>query len=661
MGLKTQPKIFDSFRGGRYTRNNLIKISDDHCLIANQIFFPGDGIAHKRPGYTPVITGLGFNAVRIFDFRRQSDQQQFIILAGGGTIAWMRANGTQLTVLSNTEDPNAVWDFATNTFGLYGSNGIKAYRFVDTGNGLLTKFNWGIQAPTTAPTLGFNAGSLTLSQGRQYAYSFVSKWTDAEGTLRIHVGPPSPLTGTTGPQLNEVVNLSQFQISPDAQVTHLWIWATNDTPLNTTSVLYFLAEITNGTTTYGDTLPDTSLDTTRQIPYNNFAPPAASIIREFQGRFALSGIAGKPDLVQGTGLEEIQLGIPQETAPPSIFFNVPGGIKKVSGLQEFNQTLNVGTEGFWSQVTGLSAETFQENDNIFSPGPAGKDLVASTPSWLIYVSKDKKLWAWNGYNEPFEVSWKIARADGSQQLSMESITDAQLANGQLRWFTYGRYNLVILAVSSQNNNYFDWFQLWDISVLTAPAGPFGALTKDGNLLGAAEGDMFPSDHMIGLSINSDAKGGAGVLVGSTLYLYLADNAGNVYRWPDGFLDNGQTYGPVVGSEFTDCDAPDVNKRFRWMDGYTSRADAATEFTAAAIASNGVMIDRTAPYGLTVGPQPSVGSLKNVDPSVFRAKLEAPGTASGKFMRWFVDFPLDDQDGELYKVSVVWSPIGKDTR
>lgn len=647
--LNTEPKIFDSFRGGRYTRNNLVKISDDHCLVANNIFFPGDGIAHKRPGYTLVAQGLDFNPVKIYDFQRQSDFQQFIILAGGGTLAWMRSNGAQLTVLSNTEDVAAVWDFATNDFGLYGSNGVNKYRFIDTGDGLLTKFNWGITAPAQAPSFTFAAGSLTLQQGRQYAFSWVSKWTDALGVTRVHVGPPSPLSGTTGPQLNEVINLANLQASADAQVTHLWIWSTNDTPENTTSVLYFLAEIANGVMTFGDTIPDTSLDTTRQIPYDNGPPPAASIIKEFQSRFALSGIAGKPDLVQGTGLEEIQLGIPQETAPASVFFNVPGGIKKVSGLEEFNQQLMIGTEDFWSQVSGLSAETFQENDNILTPGPAGKDLLVKTPIWFCWLSKDKKLWAWNGYGDAFEVSFKIARADGSQQLSMESIKDTQLANGQLRWYTLGRFNLVILLISTQNDGHFDWFQLWDVSVLSAPAGPAGATTKDGNLLGAAEGDMFPSDPIVG---------SGNVKVGKAEYLFIADSAGNIYRWPDGFTDNGKLFAPVIGSEFSDCDAPGMKKRFRWMDCETSRADAAEVFGAAAIASNGVMLDRQQPYACPVGP---AFAPEGTDPSVFRAKLEQKGTAVGKYIRWFVEWPLDDQDGELYKNTVEWSPLGKDTR
>lgn len=648
--LATEDKVFDSFRGGRYTRNNLVRVSDDHCLVANQIIFPGDGIAHKRPGYT-LVMNLGFNATRISDFQRQSDGKQFIIYAGSGKIAYANADGSGLAILSSGEDATAPWSFATNTFGLYASNGIKAYRFIDTGNGLLTKRNWGIQAPAAAPTFTFAAGTLTLQSGRQYAFSWVSKWTDSLGTQRVHVGPPSPLTGTTGPQLLEVVNLANLAASADPQITHLWVWATNDTPFNTTSVLYFLTELANGTTTFGDSTPDTSLDVSRQIPYENFAPSAAGIITEFQGRFALSGIAGKPDLVQGTGLEEISLGIPQETAPPSVSFNVPGGIKSVAAMKVFNQTLMLSTPQFWFQVTGFSAETFQENDNIFSPGAAGMDLICVTPTWLAWVSPDKKVWAWNGAGDPIEVSWKIARADGSTQLSMENISDAQLENGQLRWYSFGTYSVLALFISTQNNAYFDWCQLWDVSVLSAPTGPMGSTTKDGMLMGAAEGDAFFSDQIIGTG---------NVLVGNAEYLYLADNAGNVYRWPDGFTDNGQFYYPAIGSEFSDGDAPGLIKRNRWLDALTSRIDAATSFQASALASDGINIS-VDPYALEItGPIP--GSDRSApDPTTFRAKLERKGTSVGRWLRWWVEFPGDDQDAKLYEVQWKFSIVGKDTR
>lgn len=648
MALKTGDKAFNSFRGGRYTRSNLTNISDDHVLIANQVMFPGDGIAHKRPGYTLVAAALGFNPKRIFDFARQTDLKQFVILQGGGKIAWIPAAGGIPTIIAQGEDANLEWDFSTNTFGLYGSNGLKAYRWVDTGGGALTKFNWGIQPPVSAPSVSTIAGTLTLTAGRQYAFSYVSKWTDSLGVTRVHVGPPSALSPSTNAVANVVVLLQNLLASADPQVTHIWIWSTNDTPFNTTSVLFFNAEIVNGTTSYGDSLQDTSLDTTRQAPYENFPVPAANILFDFQGRIVLSGIPGRPDLVQATGLEEVVLGIPQETAPPSVFFNVPGGIKKVTGGKTFNETLMISTSQFWFSVSGLDAQTFSENDNIFQPGAAGKDLIVVTPAWLAWLGSDKKLWAWNGSGEPLEISWKIAKSDGSQQLSMEAISDATLAGGKLLWHSFGRYNFIILLCSSQNNNYYDWCQLWDVSVLTGPAGPMGAITKDGMLLGAAEGDAFFADSIIGAG---------NVLVGNTPYVFLADSAGNLYRFPDGFTDNGKLYGPVVGSEYTDGDAPGIVKRWRWMDVITSRIDAAAACGASAIASDGVQIDAL-PYTLVVTPLPA---QYGTDPTTFRAKLEAKGSAVGRYMRWFVELPVDDQDSELLKVEVKFSPVGKDSR
>lgn len=640
-----QAKVHDSFRGGRFTRSNIAKISDDHLLVANQLIFIGDGALHKRPGYT-LVRNVGFNVQKIFDFRRQIDANQFVILAGSGQIAYLDALGRNAPInLVAAEDPVARWQFATNVFGLYGSNGVNAYRFVDVG-GVLTKFKWGIAAPAAAPTLTFAAGTLSSTWGWQYAYSWVSKWTDAQGVTRVHVGPPSPISASTGVITNQLVNVGNLAspVPADAQVTHLWIWRTNDTPFNTTSILYFVSEVAVGTASYADALQDTSLDITRIIPYNNFAPPAASIIFEFQGRFVLAGIPGAPDLVQATGLEEVSLGIPQETAPKSIFFNVPGGIKKVSAGCEFNESAMIATELGWTQSTGFSAESFTQRDFVIKPGCAGPKLVCTTPIWMAYVGPDKKIWAWNGQHDPVEVSWKIARADGSSQLSMESIDATQLANGELRWYSFGRYNLLALLVSTQPNlGYFDWCQLWDCSILTGPAGPYGELTKDGRLLGAAESDAFFSDHI--------AHAGD-VLVGSKAYLWLADTAGNLFRWPDGWTDNGTQYLPVAGSEFSDCDLPEFQKRFHFMDVRTSNQAAKDAYQASALAADGVNIEAV-PYALPVGAMPS---QDGGDPTCFRAKMGIKGVSTGRFVRWFIEFPASDQGEKVYQAAVKWAPV-----
>ncbi len=648
-------KTWQSFSGGRYTRSNLVAVSEDHVLIARDVIFPGDGIGHKRPGYTKISAAAAFAGVTsAFDFHRQSDGAQFLILAGSGKLGYIPiAPGGQLgayVALSTTENPAGVFQFATNNFACYCSNGFAAYRLIDTGNGGLTLRNWGIQAPAAAPTISSSAGTLTIVNGFQYAYSFVAKWTDSQGTQRVHVGPPSPLSASTGPLTSVLVQLSALANSPDPQVTHIWIWRTNDTPFNTTSVLFFLAEITDGTSSYGDALADTSLDTTRQIPYDNQPAPAGGILAEYQQRIAVSGIAGKPDLVQASGLEEVALGIPQESFPSFVFFNVPGGSKAVSGMKPFDQQLMIGSVADWFDVTGISAETFQEYDNIFKPGPVGKKAILVTPTWMVWLGVDRKLWAWSGQGQPIEVSWKIARADGSDQLSMESIDVAQLANAELRWYSFGRYNFVLAFVASQpNSGYYDWCQLWDVSVLASPQGPFGNLSADGKLMGAAESDAFFTDKICAT---------CDLLLGNEPFIALIDLAGNVYRWPDGFTDNGYPYEPVMGSEYSDLDGPDLVKRMRWADVKTSRLDAKDVFEFAAVVGDGVGLDVPKPVNCPVGPVPA---QYGITPTTFRAKLEQRGTAIGRLLRWFITFPQDEFDAEVYQVLVKFSIVGKDPR
>jgi len=636
-------KTWDSFRGGRYTRANLEEISDDHCLIANNMIFPGDAVAHKRPGYT-LVKALPFTPKRIYDFHRQSDSRQLVILAGSGQLAYMNNDGSGYVLLSGAEDANALWDFAKNIFECYGTNGKASYRLVDVG-GVMTKWNWGLAAPGAAPAISVGSGSLNLTYGRQYAFSYVSKWTDSTGTQRVHVGAPSPLSASSGAVTSGVPTLTGLTASTDPQVTHIWIWSTNDTPFNTTSVLYFAAEITNGTTSWGDTLLDTSLDNTRQIPYDNQPAPLAQKLIEFQQRIVALGIPGKPDLVQFSGLEETPLGIPQQSWPLKAFFNVPGGIRALTGGEVFNQALMLGTSDFWFQITGLSSETFAENDNLISPGPAGWRLTCVFGGWLIWLSVDRKLWAWNGAGEPVEVSWKISRRDGSGMLAMEDLSSSQLASCELRAYSFGRYSVIVLcAQTSANPGYFDWVSLWDVSALAGPAGPFGAMTKDGRLMTSAESDMFPSHQLVT---------SACVLVGVTPYLFLADSNGNVYRWPDGFSDAGVNYTPQLGSEFSDLDEPDILKRMRTLDVKTSRQDAIGAFSVQAVASDGPNL-AAALLNLPVRALPAP---QGIDPTCLRAYLEQTrGASFGRLLRWMLNFPTDANDAEVFALTAKFTPI-----
>jgi hypothetical protein len=120
-----------------------------------------------------------------------------------------------------------------------------------------------------------------------------------------------------------------------------------------------------------------SLDTTRQIPYDNVAPPAASIIREYRA-LRLAGIAGKPDLVQGTGLEEIDLRHPARNRAHLGVFQRARRDQENFSRGGSSTTLMLSTEDFWFQVKGFRPKPSRKTTTSFQPGAAGKDLVCKT-------------------------------------------------------------------------------------------------------------------------------------------------------------------------------------------------------------------------------------------------------------------------------------------
>jgi hypothetical protein len=611
-------------------------MSDEHCLIAENIMFLGDGQTHRAPGYTKVAS-LGSQIDRIYDFQRDLDQKQFVMVNHGGQIGWIPAIGGAESVLASGE--TAPFAFAKNVFVAYASNGIKSYRFVDKG-GTLTKYKWGIDAPATAPAISLVSGSLSLVHGRQYVRCYVSKYTDSTGVERMHIGAPSPISAHTGPTTNKTVQLSSLDPSPDPQVTHQWIFGTADTPEDTTSAYYFAAEIGNTTSSWGDTLADSQLDTTQQAPFENFPAPAAELLVEYQSRIVAGRIAGAPNLVQLSAFEEVDLGIPQEAWPPSLAFPIPGGAQEVSGMCVFNEALMIGTPDFWFRVRGSSAADFQKQDSFIAPGPVGPKAVCVTPTHMVWVGNDKKVYAWDGAGLPVEISADIRKptSANSSVFSMQDLDDSQLANCEVRWYSRGQYSTVVVLGSTQNSDVFDWIQLWD-------ANSIGQQLSDGSINLLAETDFFPTHNMTasGLVEQSNAK-----------YLFVGDDNGNLYRWPDGYTHDGTAVANQFGHIWTDFSLPEVRKRFFFLDFYTNRNDAADAWQVYALASDGPQ-SSAALIQLDVKPLPS---SHGVDPTAARALLTVPKCSIGRVLRVLFVGPQDAADASILRYSVSFKPLSQ---
>jgi len=629
------------FKGKKITVN-LADAEPGTLLSAKNVMILSDGMLRRAPGYTKVVT-VGSGPIKAYyDFQRNVDQKQFVFVQSGSEIYYMNADGTGLTLISTGE--TGTHQFVMNSFAAYSSDGTTAWRYVDVG-GTLTKYQWGITAPTTAPGYSLGAGTLTLTWGRTYVYCFVSKYTDSLGIQRVSVSAPSPISAHTGPIANQVVSLSTLAVSSDPQVNYKWIFEVSDSPLNTSATYYLAAEIPNSQTSWGDTLTDDALDTARLAPFDNNPAPPSPILSEFQNRV----VAMNGSQFRLSGYGEITLGIPEESWPLSLFFNVPSGKRTISGgmALQSGTMLVVGTQEYWFNYTGYDASTFAEQDKIASPGPAGPRALVMTPQGLMYLAANQSLRIWNGNpGEAASISDDLCKKL-TGTYSMEDIDPAHIADSQLFWYDYGPMNMLVAFVrtSDYGGTGFNWMQMWSFTNQTREtSGMYGSGSGlYSQLTGVYQTDKFPV-------ANITAAGSVDVGFSGQNFIYMGDASGNVYRWPDGFTDDGN---PEENLAQLAWGLPNEGKsRFYWADLVTDRSDSATSFEVYAATADAPDQSIT-PTKLSVQQLPSP---VNESSFAIRASMNAPGCATGKYVSLWVAFPNDDTDAVLSKVTLASRPL-----
>jgi hypothetical protein len=629
------------FQGKKITVN-LAESEAGTLLSAKNVMVLSDSQLRRAPGYT-LVTQIGPGPINaVWDFQRDVDNTQFVFVQSGAQIWVMNADGTSPRQLTSGE--TGTHQFVSNSFIAYSSDGTNAWRYVDVG-GVLTKYKWGITAPITAPAISKSAGTLTLTYGRRYVYCYVSKYTDSLGIQRVSISAPSPLSVHTGPVASQVVTLSAMARSTDAQVNYIWIFATSDSPSDTSATYYFAAEITNGTTSWGDTLMDSALDQTRLAPFDNNPAPPAPILGSFQNRI----VTGNGSLIQLSGYSEITLGIPEEAWPTSLFFNVPSGKRTISAIMSLKQgtILAIGTQDYWYAYTGYDASTFTEQDRVASPGPAGSRALTMTPIGLMFLGANQSLRVWTGSEgEAASISDDQAKKL-TGTYAMDDIDPAHIASSQLVWYDYGPVDMLVgfVRTSDYQGNGFNWMQLWSFANQTREtSGQYGSGSGlYAQMTGVYQTDKLPTDGIT-------AAGSVDVGFAGVDYVYMGDTAGNVYRWPDGFLDNAN---PYIGIAQLAWHLPNEgNSRYYWVDILTDRQDAKDAFQVYAVTSD-------APDQGLIPKQLSLQNIpspKGQSGQTIRASLNADGVATGKYISVSIQFPQDNQDAVIRKIVLASRPI-----
>lgn len=644
------PATMSSFMG-KNTSQNLTDAIPGTLLSAKNMLVLADNQLRRAPGYT-LVSKIGTGPIYSqFDFERNVDQKQFLMTQSGSQLIVSNIDGSNQVVLSDGES-SAEYMWVQNSFNCYGSNGVNAWRFVDNA-GILTKYQWGISAPATAPAISLSPGTLTLTFGRTYVYCYVSIYTDSIGVQRVHIGPPSPISAATGPVSSQIVELSDIISSTDPQVNWIWIFETSDSPINTSATFFFAAQIPNTQTSYGDALLDTDLDQTRVAPFDNNPAPPSPILTSFQS----SIVAVAVDQIRLSGTDIITLGIPEEAWPLSLFFNIPSGSREATAAISPDQgnSLVVDTADSKFRYTGYDASTFTEQDNIASPGSIGKWAQTKTPFGTAFLSQSQRLWLWNASvagSTPTEISGDIAQAYVGTY-GMEDLSIADLPSSRLLWYSYGKVHF--LAVMCRTNDAPDpnlnLIQLWSIPVKGSQSQ--GQITGSSSFYNQI-GGIFQTDKIPLTSMTS----GTTVRVGNQPFLLLGDAAGNVYRFPDSFQDNGIPYLSNFSSPWSLLGS-EAKKRFYWMDFWVQSPESllvaggplANFHVYAATSESAEDPPNWIECQLQLVPAPN-------DPSQYaiRANLQAKGLNTGRYIRFTTSFPQDNNDEILLKAIVWFAPI-----
>lgn len=634
-------KLYRDFSAGRFTAMSVIDPVQAAALITRNVVLFGDGIVRKRNGYSLVVRQVALVLQGIFYFLRQADQKAMVLNKFNQYLVMDNVDGTGGLTLTTGLNANTIPTWATNSFEWFMHDSNIALVGYNNGSSEVI-FAHGLATRLTAPTLAFPAGALTLKYGRQYVVCDVVKWTDNAGVARLHIGAPSPISAHTGQQTAKTPTLSAMTATGN-RVTHKWIFATLDSPANSTSTFFFAAEITDATTSWGDTLSDAQLDTTRQAPWDNLPPPIGGFVFEYNNRLVVL----KGNRAYVSAYEETDLGIKQESFPAWLFFEVPGGDKNLTAGLTFDSMCLLSTTDFWFGFSGTNASNFKKQDRIMSPGCVGKRAFCVTPSHIVWLADDKQLYAWNGGDSaPVKLSTAIQFGqtgfNAAIQPSMSDIVDSELSNASVVYYSNGKSHFILVAacITGGTAGTYNWIGMYDVSKIAAAAATQNALSSP--LPAPSICDMFPSHAITSLCVVKP-------------YVYMGDVNGFKYKWPDAavFKDAGVSVPNQFGHVWQDGDDPELQKTWKNIDIFTNRQDAKTAFAVSVVASDSANMSK-ALTNLTLQDYPNPSASDPVDPTAARALINR----TGKYLRAVVTFPFDDTDAQLYGYSVEGRALNK---
>lgn len=368
----------------------------------------------------------------------------------------------KIPITASAVDIHMAYSRSTAYFTDGFDSGIKWDGSIGSPNAPVSK--WGIVSPVVAPTIAsLSSGLVTLVSGRGYFYVFRNSTTGHMSDLSPFsvVGSPAA-PGTTGPITNQEIHLSNIQSAPspaDSQVDKIWILATADGGDET--LLYFVAEINIGTTTYIDNTPELTLlnnNVVQETDINgnligvadNTPPPTAGQLTiKHQGRIFISKNAvlycskNLQELTTSTGLIAGKF---EEAWPFTNQFDLSDNAEVITSLVSDGITLYIGTPQHIYRLNGDSPVDFQFQQIAFNEaGVVQQDAIDvvyanGNPSGCVWMTPDRRI-IHSDFNTYSEIGGPI-------QDLLNRIPDGNLPYVHTTFYSRGEYDLCTVQFST---------------------------------------------------------------------------------------------------------------------------------------------------------------------------------------------------------------------
>lgn len=323
---------------------------------------------------------------------------------------------------------------------------------------------------TNAPTVADGgAGLVTLTVGRLYYQVFKSSAT-------AHLSDLGPASGSTGPLTSRKVAVSTLAVSTDPQVDRTILLATADGA--DPAILYFVADLSNGTTTYSDNTPEATLVHNQQYVFTdqfgddfgvagNTPPPGGTLCIKHKGRMWMANgqniyfSKSTADLTLPNGFIA---GKYEESWPLDQYLDISEGAEQVTGLLSNGQVLFIGTERHIRWVTGDDPTNFSQPEVVHAEvGVLNQEVwqnvfAQGTPSGCIWLTPDSRV-IMSDFNTYMDIGLHI-------QDVLDSINPLAIQAAHATFVTDGEFDLYILAIPTDSNTSCDTHCVFNMNTHT---------------------------------------------------------------------------------------------------------------------------------------------------------------------------------------------------